>query len=238
MFSGHATGVVSVVSGPSAPDSHRFVLALGAELAREAGRVWLVESVSGAVAQALGCQPLLPWRASVPLERQLIQTGGGLGLIHAPGCMAGDATLASAVTAAHGCSFLLFDGGRFSSGAAPIDPSTAQILIVLLGRQDAEAGYALVRALRELQSPARVLLIGDIAGCVSQAASRFMGWTLENCRIEADLCQIGNTPYVASSNTLNVSSSLKWVLSRISQNYHSGTAHGGGSKRAKEVCRR
>lgn len=234
MFSGRAASVVSVISGPSAPESHPFALSLGLELPRVAGRLWLVES--GAIARALGCQPLLPWRATQPLERQVIRTGEGLGLIHAPRCMAGDAGLVQAAMASRGCDVLLFDGGRFSLTEAPIDSSTVQTLVVLLGSLDAEAGYALLKALATAESPARVLLMGKAAAHVAQAACRFMRRRVECSPIEPGLCQIDNNPPETSSNTLSATANLKWVLSKISQNYQSRTAHGGGSKGAKKVC--
>ena len=235
MFSGRAVSVVSVVSGPSAPDSHPFVLALARELSRDGGRVWLAAS-SAAIARELGCRPLLPWRAGLPLAPQIISTGQGYGLIHAPQGMAGDTALSGAVNDARSCDFLLFDGGRFSLGEAPIDAAANQVLVILLGCQDGESGYALVKALRQSQSPARVLLVGEAADSIGQTAAQFLGWRVESRQVEAGLCQIGNKSPVTSSNTLSAMTNLRWVLSRISQNYHSRAAHGGGSEGAKKVC--
>ena len=237
MFAGHGARVVSVMAGPSAPESHEFVLALAAELSRNAHRVWLVEGMGGAISKQLGCRPLLPWRANQPLEQQVIRAGS-YGLIHAPNCMAGDAVLAGAARENRGCDYLLFDGRRFTQNEALLDPASEQTVIVLLGGQDAEAGYALVKALITKQSPGRILLLGEAADSVAQATRQFMGQGVESRQTEAGLCQIGNKKSETSSNTLTIAPNLAWVVSRITQNDQPKVAHGGFSKGAEEVYKR
>ena len=215
LFSGHVARVLSVLSGPSAPDSHGFALALAAELSGAAARgVWLVEREAGAISEKLGCRPLLPWRASQPLAQQVIRAGA-YGLVHAPGIAAGDAALAGAAAASRGCDYLVFDGGRFSTGEAPLEPATAQTLVVLLGEGDAEAGYALVKALQASRSPARVVLAGEVADSLAQAARHFLNFEVESRQTAGTLCQFDNTRPETSSNTLTFASNLPWVVSRI-----------------------
>ena len=214
LFSGPAMRTVSVIAGPSAQNSREFVLALTAELAGEDRRVWLVETVAGTISGKLGCRPLLPWRANQPLAQQVIRAGA-CGLIHAPGVVAGDAALARAAAAGRACDYLVFDGGRFSGGEAPLEPATAQTLVVLLGEGDAEAGYALAKALQASHSPARVLLAGDEADGVAQAARHFLKLAVESRQTAGALCQFGNTRPETSCNTLSFTSNLTWVVSRI-----------------------
>jgi hypothetical protein len=237
MFSGRAVRMLSVLSGPSAPDSHGFVLALADELSRRNRPVWLVETDAGRISQQLGCRPLLPWRASQPLQQQVIRAGG-YGLIHAPGIPAGDAALANAALESHGCDHLLFDGGRFSQAEAPLDPGTTQTLVVLLGKQDAEAGYALIKALEAAHSCVRVLLLGEVAERIAQTARRFLHRAVESRQARAEVCQIGNRRTETSSNTLTIESNLTWVVSRIMQNDQPKVAHGGSGKGAEEVYER
>jgi hypothetical protein len=237
LFSGQAARLVSVLAGPSAPDTHTFVLNLAAALAERSQRVWLVETELGTLSDSLGCHPLLPWQASRSLEEQLIRADN-CGLLHAPGCLAGDATFAGAVAACRDCDVVLFDGGRFSLAQAPLNPCTAQTLVVLLGRQDLEAGYALVKGLQAAHSPARLLLIGEAAELVAQAASHFMGSPVEGMKTGPGLCQIGNSWQETSSNTLTIGPNLIWVVSRITQNDQPKVAHGGCGEGAEEVNQR
>jgi hypothetical protein len=237
LFSGHAARVVSVLAGPSAPASHEFVLALAAELTGQAQRVWLVERDAVVLSQALGCRPLLSWRASQPLEQQVIRAGA-YGLIRAPGCMAGDPALANAARESRGCDCLLFDGGRFSPDEAALAPGSDQTVIVLLGNRDAEAGYALLKALKAANSPAHVLLMGEVADSVSQTLEHFMAQTAENRQTAGGLCQIDNKAPETSSNTLTIAPNLTWVVSRIMQNDQPKVAHGGCGKSAEEVYER
>lgn len=237
LFSGHATHVVSVLAGPSAQASHEFVLALAAELSGQAQRVWLVERDAAVLSQALGCRPLLPWRASQPLAQQVIHAGE-YGLIHAPGIMASDATLAGAARESRGCDCLLFDGGRFSPDEAALDPVSDQTVIVLLGNRDAEAGYALLKALNAANSPARVLLMGETADSVSQTFGHFMAQTGESRQAAGGLCQIDNKAPETSSNTLTIAPNLTWVVSRIMQNDQPKVAYGGCGNSAEEVYER
>ena len=199
--------------------------------------MWVVDANAGKISEKLGCRPLLPWRASQPLQQQVIRTGA-YGLIHAPGIVAGDAVLTGAALASPGCDCLLYDGGRFSLSQAPLDPVTAQTVVVLLGKLDAEAAYALVRQLRALQSPARVLLLGEAADWVAQCAWHFLDQTVESRQTAGSLCQIGNTKSETSSNTLTFAPNLTWVVSRIMQNDQPKVAHGGSGKGAEEVYKR
>ena len=237
LFSGHAAHVVSVLAGPSAPASHEFALALAAELTGQAQRVWLVERDAAALSQALGCRPLLSWRASQPLGQQVIRAGA-YGLIRAPGSMAGDPALASAARESRDCDCLLFDGGRFSPDEAALDPGSDQTLIVLLGNQDAEAGYALLKALKAANSPACVLLMGEAADSVSQTLEHFVAQAVESRQMAGGLCQIDNKVPETSSNTLTIASNLAWVVSKIMQNDQPKVAHGGCSNSAEEVYER
>lgn len=238
LFSGRAAHVVSVLAGPSAQASHEFVLALAAELTGQALRVWLVESdATAALSQALGCRPLLSWRASQPLEQQVIRAGA-YGLIRAPGSMAGDAALASAARESRGCDCLLFDGGRFSLDEAALDPSSDQTVIVLLGNRDAEAGYALLKALKAAGSRSRVLLMGEAAHSISQTLEHFMAQIAESRQTAGGLCQIDNKAPETSSNTLTVAPNLTWVVSRIMQNDQPKVAHGSCGNSAEEVYER
>lgn len=232
LFSGHAAKAVSVLAAPSAPSSHDFVLGMAAELVRHGRRVRLIETGAGELSARLGCRPLLPWQAARPLEEQLI-SAGDYGLLHAPGRVAGDAALVAA--AGRNCDYLLFDGGRFSSAAAPLDPATAQTLVILLGQADAEAGYALIKGLKMAHADARVLLAGEAADSVARAAGHFMGETLEIALTGDDLCQIGNRKQETSSNTLTIEANLRWVVSRITENDQPKVAHGSCGKGAEEV---
>lgn len=234
LFSGRAARIVSVLAGPSAADGGEFALAMASRLARNAGPVWLVDNAAGGIAEKLGCRPLLPWRANLPLQQQVIGAGA-CGLIHAPGIEAGDAALSAAAVDSRGCGYLVFAGGRFSSEQAPLEPRTLQTLVILLGNRDAEAGYALVKALAAARSPARVLLLGEVAGRIAQAAGHFLGHALESRQTAGDVCQIGNRRPETSSNTLTIEPNLTWVVSRIMQNDQPKVAHGGSSKRAEEV---
>jgi hypothetical protein len=226
IFSGQGPRLVSVLAGPSAPSSHEFVLALAAELSRNARRVWLVDTGSDALSSRLGCRPLLPWRASQPLDDQVI-SAGAYGLLHAPGCLAGDVAFASAAASCRSCDFLLVDGGRFGLTHAPLDPASAQTLIVLLGKHDAEAGYALAKALAAQHSPAQVLLLGEASNSVAQAVKYFDKQNLENLKSGPGLYQIDNNGMETSSNTLTIEANLRWVVSRIMQNDQPKVAHGG-----------
>lgn len=232
LFSGHCARLVSVLAAPFAPHSHDFVLGLAAELTRRSRRVRLVEPGTGELSARLGCRPLLPWQPGRPLEEQVI-SAGNYDLLHAPGRLAGDAALVAA--AGRSCDYLLFDGGRFSPAAAPLDPATAQTLVILLGQADAEAGYALVKGLKMACSPARVLLAGEAAGAVARAAGRFMNQSLEIAHAANDLCQIGNRKQETSSNTLTVEANLRWVVSRITENDQPKVAYGSCGKGAEEV---
>lgn len=232
LFSGHSARPVSVLAAPSAPHSHDFVLGMAAELTRRGQRVRLVETGTGELSARLGCRPLLPWQAGRPLEEQLI-SAGNYGLLHAPGRMAGDAALVAA--ASRNCDYLLFDGGRFSPAAVPLDPATAQMLVILLGQADAEAGYALVKGLKISCPPARLLLVGEAAGSVARAAGHFMDVALEIALTGDDLCQIGNRKQETSSNTLTIEANLRWVVSRITENDQPKVAHGSCGKGAEEV---
>jgi len=232
LFSGNAARTVSVLAAPGAPPSHDFVLRMAAELASRGRRVRLVETGAGELSARLGCRPLLPWRANRSLEEQLIGAGDHE-LLHAPGCMAGDAALVAA--AGRNCDCLLFDGGRFSAVAAPLDPATAQTLVILLGQADAEAGYALVKGLGLSRSLARLLLAGEAAASVARAAGHFMGKAPEIRQAEDELCQIGNRRQETSSNTLTIEANLRWVVSRITENDQPRVAHGSCGKGAEEV---
>jgi hypothetical protein len=234
LFSNHGPRLVSVLAAPSAPASHEFILALAAELARKTGRVWLVETETNKLSGRLGCRPLLPWQASRPLDLQVI-SAGSYGLLNAPGCSVGDKVFASAAAACRDCDFLLFDAGRFSSTEVPIDATTAQTLIILLGKQDAETGYALVKALTASRSPARVLLIGEVADQVAQAAKYFSNQSLESLGTGVGLSQIDNKIQETSSNTLTFAPNLRWVVSRITQTDQLKVAHGGLGKGAEEA---
>jgi hypothetical protein len=237
LFSGRSADMISVLAGPSAPDSHDFVLALAAALARESRRVWLVETTAGKISEKLGCRPLLPWRASQPLRQQVIRAGA-YGLIHAPGSVAGNAEVAAAAAESQGCDYLLIDGGRFSLREAPLDPAAEQTLIVLLGVEDAEAGYALVKGLKAERSLARVLLMGEAADSVAQTVSRYMEAGSGSRQTADGMCQIGNTRPETSSNTLTIAPNLTWVVSRITQKDQPKVAHGGSGKGAEEVYER
>lgn len=231
LFSGGAASLVSVLAGPGIADSDAFVLDLAAALVRRGQRVWLAETETGKLAGRLGCRPLLPWQASRSLEEQMI-SAGDYGLLRAPR-IAGDPAFAQAVAGCHGCDVVLFDGGPFSPTEAPLDPVAPQTLVALLGKEDAEAGYALAKALR--RSPARLLLLGEAAEAVAQAARYFMGENLECLKTGKDLCQIGNSRQETSSNTLTIAPNLTWVVSRIMQNDQSRVAHGGsGGKGAQK----
>ncbi len=234
LFSGEAMRVASVLAGPSAPPSQGFALALAAAWAKTERRVWLAAAGAGELAQALGYLPLRPWRASLPLAPQVIQAGA-YGVIHAPGALAGEAALTDAAAQSRACDCLLFAGRRFSASEAPLVPSAAQTLIVLLGKRDAEAGYALVKGLAVSHSPAHVLLLGAVAERVAQAARQFLNLELAGRHMAAEVCQIGNRPAGTSSNTLSFDSNLTWVVSRIMQNDQPKVGYGGGSKRAEEV---
>jgi hypothetical protein len=234
LFSGHsAPGLISVLAAPHAINSHDFSLSLADALAKRGQHVCLVDTGSGELFRSQGCRPLLAWQANRPLQDQIIRAGAH-GLLYAPGCMAGDAAIAAA-TACRGCDFLLFDGGRFSLAQAPLEPATPQTLVVLLGRQDAEAGYALVKALQASHSPARVLLIGESADSVAQTARCFMDQNLESLKSAGDLYQIDNTDRKTSSNTLTIEPNLSSVVSRIMENDQPKVAHGGCGKGAEEI---
>lgn len=232
LFSGHAARPVSVLAAQSAPSSHDFVLGMAAELARRGRRVRLVETGTGELSARLGCRPLLSWQAGRPLEEQVI-SAGDYGLLHAPGRVAGDAALVAA--ARRNCDYLLFDGGRFSPAAVPLDPATAQTLVILLGPADAEAGYALVKGLKMARASTRVLLAGEAADAVARAAGHFMNQNLEIPQTGDDLCQIGNRKQETSSNTLTIEANLRWVVSRITENDQPKVAHGSCGKGAEEV---
>lgn len=235
LFSGNgAPGLVSVLAAPHAADSHDFSLKLADALARHGRRVCLVDTGSGELFRRQGCRPLLAWQANRPLQDQVISAGAH-GLLYAPGCMAGGAAIAKAAAASRACDFLLFDGGRFSLAQAALEPATAQTLVVLLGKPDAEAGYALAKALQAAHSPARVLLVGEPADSVAQTARRFMHQNQESLKTPGDLCQIDNTNRETSSNTLTIEPNLSWVVSRIMANDQPKVAHGGCGKGAEEV---
>jgi hypothetical protein len=236
LFSAHAAKLVSVLAGPSAMSGQDFLLALAAELAGRGQRVLLVETVRGELSSKLGCRPLLPWRTSQPLDEQVI-SAGAYGLLYAPGCKSGDATFMSAAATSRNCDYLLFDGGRFSLREAPLVPLAQQTLVLWLGEGDAEAGYALVKALKAAQSPASILLAGDAeaANAVAQTAHQFLKHTQEQVKTGAGLYHIGNNDQETSSNTLTIGANLTWVVSRITQNDQPKVAHGGCGKGAKEV---
>ena len=238
LFSSRGTRVVSVLAGPTAADEGEFVQALANRLSREDGRpVWLVDAVAGRIADRLGCRPLLPWRADLPLSRQVIRAGA-CGLIYAPGVLAGDAALARAAGDSRACGFLLFDGGRFTTTGAPLDRFTPQTLVALLGKRDAEAGYALAKALAATPSPSRLLFLGETADRAAQAARHFLNQAAEGCQARAEVCQIDNRRPETSSNTLTIEPNLTWVVSRIMQNDQPKVAHGGCSNSAEEVYQR
>lgn len=238
LFSSQDTRVVSVLAGPTAADEGEFVQALANRLSREDGRpVWLVDAVAGRIADRLGCRPLLPWRADLPLSRQVIRAGA-CGLIHAPGVLAGDAALARAAGDSRACGFLLFDGGRFTTTGAPLDRFMPQTLVVLLGKRDAEAGYALAKALAATPLPSRLLFLGETADRAAQAARHFLNQAAEGCQARAEVCQIDNRRPETSSNTLTIEPNLTWVVSRIMQNDQPKVAHGGCSNSAEEVYQR
>jgi hypothetical protein len=234
LFSNRGPRLVSVLAAPSAPPSDEFVLALAAELARKGQRVWLVETEANKLSGRLGCRPLLRWQANRQLREQVISTGN-YALLYAPGCPAGDKIFAGAAAACRDCDFLLFDAGRFSSTEALIDPATAQTLIVLLGKQDAETGYALFKALTASHSPAQLLLIGEVADQVAQAAKYFSNQNPESLQTAGTLSLIGNKTQETSSNTLTFAPNLTWVVSRITQNDQPKVAHGGIGKGAEEA---
>lgn len=236
-FSPRAARLVCVLSGPSAGNSSEFTLALAAELARAGRETWLVDTGLGELASRLGCRPLLPWRPERPLEIQPIRAGKNA-LLYAPGLLAGDARLARAAAACRACDCLLLDGGRFSPAQAPVDPDGAQTLVVLLGAGDAEAGYALVKALAGRHSPAQVLLVGEAAEAVAQAAERFLGQAANWPQCANALYQNGNKRPETSSDTLTFARNLIWVVSRILQNDQPKVAHGGCGKGAEEVEQR
>ncbi|MEW6132220.1 MAG: hypothetical protein AB1591_03515 [Pseudomonadota bacterium] len=237
LFGGETARVVSILSGPAAPDGAGFALALAAELARQGRRAWLVECAGG-ISHRLGCRPLLSWRADdQSLERQVIDAGA-YGLIHAPGAMAGEMSLARAAIESRGCDFLLFAGGRISPSEAPLDPCARQTLVLLLGKTDAEAGYALLKALKKNEYPVRVVLLGEGAEAVSHCAFNLLGWQTEARQTAQRLCQNGNMPPVTSSNTLTIAPNLAWVVSRITQKDQLKAAHGGSGEGAEEVLRR
>lgn len=234
LFSGQGAVIVSVLAGPSATPSHEFVLELAAALSHEDYRLLLVETGAGKLCAAAGCRPLKPWQVGRPLKEQIVQAGS-YGLLHAPEVMAGDASLINAVKAQGQCDFVLFDGGRFSKTAAPLEPSAEQFLIVLLGKEDAEAGYALVKALNTEASPARVLLVGGPGDRVAQTASFFLNRPRESAKSSPLLSQNDNSRAETSSNTLSFGPNLTWVVSRIIQNDQPKVAHGGSSNSAEKV---
>lgn len=236
MFGGETARVVSVLGGPTAPDCGEFSQALAAELARQGSQVWLVES-AGDISHRLGCRPLLPWRAGLSLEQQVIDAGA-YGLIHAPGVMAGEASLVRAAIESRGCDILLFAGGRISSSEAPLDPFTQQTLVLLLDKADAEAGYALLKALKNNEYSVHVILFGGCAEAVSHCALNFLGWLPGSRQGARALCQNGNMPPETSSNTLTIAPNLAWVVSRITQNDQPRVAHGGSGEGAEEVFKR
>lgn len=233
-FSPRAARLVSVLSGPGGGDSSEFTLALAAELARAGREAWLVDTGLGELARRLGCRPLMSWRPEQSLEIQPIRAGKNA-LLYAPGLLAGDARLAQAAAACRACDCLLLDGGRFSTAQAPVDPAGAQTLVVLLGAGDAEAGYALVKALAGRHSPAQVLLAGEAAEAVAQAADRFLGQSAMRPEAGKVLYQNGNKRPETSSDTLTFARNLTWVVSRIQQNDQPKVAHGGFGKGAEEV---
>jgi hypothetical protein len=237
LFSAHAARTVSVLAGPSAPTGHEFVLALAAELLQCGQAIYLVDTGAGELSHKLGCRPLLAWQPNRPLGEQVIHAGA-YGLLHAPGCLAGDRGLADAAAASRACDFLLFGGGRFSRSEAPLDAATPQTLVLLLGRQDAEAGYALLKALNVACSPARVLLLGEAAELVAQTAKKFPMQNLEHPKTAQGLYQNGNRREETSSNTLTFAPNLTWVVSRITQNDQPRVAHGGSGKSAEKVYKR
>lgn len=236
-FAGHAAGIVSVLAGPSALPSHEVVLALADELARNAQRVWLVGSAGSELAASAGCRPLLSWRTGRPAGEQLIKMGR-YALLHAPHVLAGEKALVREVTAGRDCDCLLFDGGRFVPEHAPIEPSTLQTLVVLLGKDDAEPAYALIKALHLQRSPASVVLLGEAAFRVAQTATNFLGATLESQKSKAGLYQNGNKQPETSSITLSIAPNLAWVVSRIMQNDQHKVAHGGIGKGAEQINER
>lgn len=235
LFSSHRSPrIVSVLATPHASDSHEFVLGLADALVRSDQRVWLVESEVGKLSAKLGCRPLLPWQDGRPLDAQVV-TAGRHGLLHAPGCMAGDAAIVAAIQACHNCDFLLFDGGRFSLAEAALEPATAQTIVILLDKEDAETAYALIKALKANLSPARVLLIGETADRLAQMVRQFMNEEAEYPKTGGNLSQISNKRQETSSNTLTFDPNLMWVVSRITKNDQPKVAHGGFGKSAKEV---
>lgn len=234
LFSGETPSVASVLAGPTAPGSRGFAQALAAELARHEKRVWLAAANVDRISQTLGYRPLLSWRTSLPLVQQVIEAGA-YGVIPVPGMLSGEAALVDAVMESRGCDCLLFDDRSFTVNEAPVVPGTAQTLIILLGKYDAEAGYALIKGLALVHSPARILLLGEKAELLAEAARQFLAMDVEHRQMAADVCQIDNRKAETSSNTLSVDPNLTWVVSRIMQNDQPKVANGGCSKRAEEV---
>ncbi len=221
------------MAAPRAPDSDAFVLSLADALSKSDQRVWLVETGTEKLTDRLGCRPLLPCQTSRPLETQVIDTGSH-GLLYAPRCMAGDASIASAAKSCSSFDVLLFDGGRFSLTEAAVEPATEQFIVVLFVKEDAETVFALMKTLNRLRSPARVMLIGEGAAHLAQSARQFGFRNVDFPKIDGGLSQINNTKQETSSNTLTIVPNLGWVVSRITENNQSKVAHGGFGESAKE----
>ena len=235
LFSSEAASrLVSVLATPNAPDSSDFVLALADALTRFDERVCLVDTRSGHLSTRLGCRPLLPWQSSRAIESQIVAAGGH-GLLFAPGCMAGEASIAAVAKTCGNFDIFLFDGGCFTLNEVPLEPATTQFLIVLLGKGDAEMAYALLKALKVLRSPVQVLLLGEQAEHLAQMAKNFLNETVASLNTGDDLCHIRNKIQETSSNTLTIVPNLSWVVSRIMENDNPKVAHGGIGKSAKEV---
>ncbi len=229
-----APRLVSVLATPNGPDTSEFVTALAETLVKQERQTWVVDSGAGNLSARLGCRPLLSFKQNRTLDSQVVRTGS-FGLLNAVSCMAGDISIAEAAKSCRNCDFIIFDGGRFTLTEAPLEPSTKQHVIVLLGRNDAEAAYALIKAIKETNSPARLLLLGEGTARLAQVINKYLKADIPALNLDTSLYQISNKPKETSSNTLTIVPNLGWVVSRITENDQPKVAHGGIGNSAKEV---
>lgn len=236
LFSGLPTSVntVSVLSAPHGADSSGLVLDLADALSANHERVCVVQTGFSKLSVEMGCRPMRGWQRDRLLDEQIIHASG-YHLLHAPDSMAGDAEIIEAVSACGSYDFLLFDGGRFTRDEAQINPQAAQILVILMGRQDVETVYALHKGLHLMHSPAEMLLLGEESDRIAQLLCRSQNQRPDTCKMSLGVYRNSNNQTETSSNTLTINPNLSWIVSRIRLKNHKRVANGGIGKSSEEV---
>ncbi|HYP68594.1 MAG TPA: hypothetical protein VEP67_10155 [Thiobacillaceae bacterium] len=155
----NAVRILAVLSLPGQPDSADSAARLALAWNWMGGRPLLVDGTGRSAARLLGCQPMFDWSVSSGKHfADCVLVQDGRAAVVARNSPAGDAELARQASNL-GYRDLVFDGGELGATDAPLDANSPQAILLLAQPDRIDIVYAMLKGLRQAQSPARIWLL-------------------------------------------------------------------------------